>query len=65
MLKQFQLHIQKEKLFKSNEKILLTVSGGIDSIVMCDLFYKAKLNFGIAHCNFTLRGKESDEDEKW
>ena len=56
-------YIKKEKLFTLSEKMLLTVSGGIDSIVMCDLFNKAGLNFAIAHCNFQLRGKESDEDE--
>jgi tRNA(Ile)-lysidine synthase len=55
--------IQKEKLFDSTEKVLLTVSGGIDSIAMCELFHKAKLKFGIAHCNFQLRAKESDADE--
>ena len=41
------------------------MSGGIDSAVMCDLFYKAKFKFAVAHCNFGLRGKESDEDEQF
>ena len=63
MLQSFLLSIKKEKLFFSSEKILLTVSGGIDSVVMCELFHQAKYNFGIAHCNFGLREKESDEDE--
>jgi len=63
MLEQFKEFIQKEKLFDEKDKILLTVSGGIDSIVMCDLFHKAGFSFGIAHCNFKLRGKESEEDE--
>lgn len=44
-------------------KTLVTVSGGIDSVTLAYLFSAAKLNFGIAHCNFNLRGKESDEDE--
>lgn len=56
-------YIKKEELFSPSEKILLAVSGGIDSVVMCELFHKANLNFGIAHCNFQLRGVESDEDE--
>lgn len=56
-------HIKKEKLFSSTEKVLLTVSGGIDSVLMCELFHKAGLNFGIAHCNFQLRAEESDDDE--
>ena len=63
MLKQLTEFIIKQKLFKKEDAIMLTVSGGIDSVVMCDLFYKAGFFFGIAHCNFKLRGKESDEDE--
>lgn len=58
-------YLKKEKLFSVSDKILLAVSGGIDSIVLCDLFDKAGLKFGIAHCNFKLRGKESDKDEKF
>jgi len=55
--------IKKENLFISSDKLLLTVSGGMDSVVMCEFFDKAKLNFAIAHCNFQLRDNESDEDE--
>ena len=57
--------IKKEKLFAKGGKGLLTVSGGVDSIVMCDLFHKSGFSFGIAHCNFKLRGKESDGDEQF
>ncbi len=63
MLKPFQSYINQEKLFSSNEKILLTVSGGMDSVFMCELFHLSGLKFGIAHCNFQLRAKESDGDE--
>jgi len=49
-------------LFRRDEKILLAISGGMDSMVMMDLFLKAGFRFGIAHCNFSLRGKESEED---
>lgn len=63
MLKLIQSFIQKEKLFSTKEKILLTVSGGVDSVLMCELFHLAGLKFGIAHCNFQLRGDESDGDE--
>ena len=63
MLKKFKDFIFQESLFENDDKILLTVSGGPDSVVLCELFYRAKYNFGIAHCNFHLRGKESDEDE--
>lgn len=47
------------------DKILLTVSGGIDSIVMLDLFSKCSNKIAIAHCNFNLRNEESDADEKF
>ena len=65
MLKRFNKYIENEKLFNKNDKILLTVSGGVDSVVMLDLFIKSRLSFGIAHCNFNLRGKESDLDKKF
>ena len=63
MKNQFIQFIQEEGLFQTEEKILLAVSGGMDSIVMAALFHKCKFNFAIAHCNFSLRGEESDEDE--
>lgn len=63
MQKAFLSYIQKENLFIASDKTLLTVSGGIDSVVMCELFHKANLKFAIAHCNFQLRGKESTDDE--
>lgn len=45
------------------QKFLLAVSGGIDSVVLCELSSQAGLHFAIAHCNFGLRGEESDRDE--
>lgn len=54
-----------KRLANRKKKALLAVSGGIDSVVMCDLFHEAKFSFAIAHCNFQLRGKESDADEKF
>jgi tRNA(Ile)-lysidine synthase len=65
MLEQFLKFIKKEKLFTEGGNILLAVSGGMDSAVMCRLFHLAKINFGIAHCNFQLRGRESNGDEKF
>jgi len=47
----------------TNRKVLLAVSGGVDSVVLCELSKQAGLAFSIAHCNFGLRGEESDRDE--
>ncbi len=63
MIKAFITYIKEEKLIHPSDTVLLAVSGGIDSVVMCELFHQAKIKFAIAHCNFQLRGKESDEDE--
>jgi tRNA(Ile)-lysidine synthase len=63
MLKDFLAYIKKQKLFLAKEKILLTVSGGLDSIVLEELFHRAGFNYQIAHCNFTLRAEESETDE--
>lgn len=62
MLHAFLTYINEQKLFQPTDKILLTVSGGKDSVAMFDLFCGAKLYFAVAHCNFQLRGKDSDED---
>jgi len=63
MLSKFKNFITKEKLFEQNDKLLLAVSGGMDSVAMSFLFKSAGYNFGIAHCNFKLRGETSDADE--
>ncbi|HQH25339.1 MAG TPA: tRNA lysidine(34) synthetase TilS [Bacteroidales bacterium] len=65
MLKEFKEYIEQNGLIRENEKILLAVSGGIDSMVMTDLFIRAGQEIGIAHCNFTLRGEESQADEEF
>jgi tRNA(Ile)-lysidine synthase len=69
MLEDFINFVQKENLFRADEKILVAVSGGMDSMVLSKLFSMAKFNFGIAHVNFSLRGEESLADEvfvkKW
>ncbi len=68
MLHAFLTYINEQKLFEPSEKVLLTVSGGKDSVVMLDLFCGAnrgdgRFNFAVAHCNFQLRGKDSDDDQ--
>ncbi|ELR70342.1 tRNA(Ile)-lysidine synthetase [Fulvivirga imtechensis AK7] len=63
MLKAFLDFINLQKLFEPQDKILLAVSGGVDSVALTVLFKEAGFNFAIAHCNFQLRGEESDTDE--
>ncbi len=65
MLQQrFLSHLKTDFSFiQSSQKLLLAVSGGVDSVVMTDLFYKAGFDFVIAHCNFQLRQEESIRDE--
>ncbi|WP_196890753.1 tRNA lysidine(34) synthetase TilS [Aureivirga marina] len=65
MLSRLDLHILKDLPFLLNKKLLLAISGGVDSIVMLYLLHNLKLDISIAHCNFQLRGKESDEDENF
>lgn len=65
MIQRFTKFVTNNALFSKDSRILLTVSGGIDSVVMADIFHKAGFSFGIAHCNFGLRGKESDMDENF
>lgn len=62
LLQSFQDHIVKEKLFARGDRLLLAVSGGVDSVVLTDLCYRSGLEFVIAHCNFRLRGDESQRD---
>jgi tRNA(Ile)-lysidine synthase len=46
-----------------SHKLLLAISGGIDSMFLCDILLKNNYNFALCHCNFTLRSDESDQDE--
>lgn len=62
MQNQFLEHLQKNFTFLYKKKILLAVSGGIDSVVLVHLCKLAQLNFSVAHCNFQLRGEESNAD---
>lgn len=63
MQNQFLKYIAEHNLCYSTDKILLGVSGGIDSVCMLHLFKNLNYDIAIAHCNFQLRGKESNADE--
>ena len=65
MLERFLENITIKKLFEAKQKVLLAVSGGIDSMIMLYLFEKSGFDYGIVHCNFQLRGNESDQDEEF
>jgi len=59
----FQKHIEEHLPFLKNGKSLIAISGGVDSVVLTHLCHDLKLNVSLAHCNFNLRGEESNADE--
>ena len=63
MLEKFLRFNTQNSLFSPQEPILLAVSGGMDSVVMSHLFFRAKFQFGIAHCHFSLRPEADAEAE--
>lgn len=63
MLEQFLNHIKRHGLCEPADRILLAVSGGIDSMVMLHLFQQAGFTIAVAHCNFQLRGDDANGDE--
>ena len=65
LLQKFQDHIRQQDLFTTKDKLLLAISGGVDSVVLCELCRQAGYDFSIAHCNFKLRGKESERDKEF
>lgn len=65
MLTQFQKHIRVEFPELLENKFLLTCSGGLDSTVLTYLCHESNMDFALAHCNFGLRGGESNEDEQF
>ncbi len=65
LVNRFREHIKKEDLFSEKDKLLLAVSGGVDSVVLCELCHQSAFEFGIVHCNFQLRGQESERDEQF
>ena len=65
MLQKFKKHITEEFPFLKDTKLLIAISGGLDSVVLFHLLHKLNYDVSLAHCNFKLRGKESDLDEEF
>jgi len=65
LLEKFRQYIREEDLFQAKDRLLLAVSGGMDSTVLCELCKQAGFDFVIAHCNFQLRGNESERDQEF
>ena len=63
MLQKFKQHLHQNFPFLKGSKLLIAISGGIDSVVLAHLCSQLNLNFSLCHCNFNLRGQESDDDE--
>jgi len=65
MIARLENHIQNNLPFLHGKKLLLAISGGIDSMVLVHLFKALGYDIYMAHCNFGLRGEESDGDENF
>ena len=63
LLGKFENYVAEHNICSHGDRILLAVSGGVDSMVMLSLFAQSGYRIGVAHCNFQLRGPEAEEDE--
>jgi tRNA(Ile)-lysidine synthase len=63
LVKKVKEFIEKEDLFSKQDKILVALSGGADSVALTRILITLGYHCEVAHCNFELRGEESDRDE--
>ncbi len=64
MIDRFHHYILQHRLLAAGDRVLVGVSGGIDSMTLLDLFARSDWPVAVAHCNFGLRGGESDGDQR-
>ncbi len=65
MIEQFSKFLKDKCGFVDGQKVLVALSGGADSVALLHLFVSLKIDVCAAHCNFNLRGEESDSDEQY
>lgn len=63
MLRSFIQHVRENNILDVEKQYLLAISGGMDSVALAHLMHRAGYTLSLLHCNFQLRGKESDGDE--
>ena len=65
MIEKFRKYIENQHLINKGDRILVALSGGVDSMVLAELLRRCGYDIAFAHCNFHLRGAESDGDEQF
>ncbi len=65
VIRKFQQYIEDYNLIGKDERVLVALSGGVDSMVLAELLHRSGYDIAFAHCNFHLRGEESDGDEEF
>ena len=65
MLEKLEQHINQKLSFLKDKKLLIAISGGVDSVVLTHLLHALNFDISLAHCNFNLRATESDKDEEF
>ena len=65
MLRRVMKYIRDKELLENGDKVLVCVSGGADSVALLDVLQRGGYECLVAHCNFHLRGEESDRDEQF
>ena len=65
MIKELKTYIQSNGLFTQEDRILVACSGGVDSAALAKALHELGHDIALAHCNYQLRGKDSDLDQEF